>query len=219
MERTFARMSPREKIAQLVVPWIAGTYTGRRRSHLPEDRVLGRLAQGRRVDRVDRLAARHRGQTQHVAAARAGPAAHRFRPGGGYRPPSHRRHRVPEQYGHRCHRTGPGCLCHGAHHGARGPRRRHPLRARAGRRHQQQRGQPDHQHPVVRVRSPRRGKARLGGGPGPAGQRHARHGEALPGARRRRDRLSPGASPAQRRPGGGSTRSNSCRSGAPSPRT
>ena len=26
VERTFARMSPREKIAQLVVPWIAGTY-------------------------------------------------------------------------------------------------------------------------------------------------------------------------------------------------
>ena len=89
--RPLARMSPREKIAQLVVPWIAGTY-------MADDdptfmKIVGRLAPGRRPDRVDRLAARHRSQAEHACRRHAAAAAHRLRPRGRHRTPSHRRDR------------------------------------------------------------------------------------------------------------------------------
>ena len=188
-----AGMSVRDKIAQLVMPWMPGTYAAYDDDGFARAAALGRLTARRRHHRLGRLAARRRGQAQPAAAALRAAAARRVRLRGRHQPPAQRRNAVPSQYGRGRHRERQRRLRHRAHHRARGARGRRAARLRAGGRRQQQPRQPDHQHPLVRRGPGRGGPPGRGRGARPAGQRHARDRQALSRPRRHRHRLAPGA--------------------------
>ena len=71
VQRLLDSLPLRAKVAQLVMPWIPGTYAAADDPGFLKARALGGLAAGRRHHRLDRLAARHRGQAERAAAARA----------------------------------------------------------------------------------------------------------------------------------------------------
>lgn len=84
-------------------------------------------------------------------------------------------------------------------HAARGVRRQPQLGAVRGR--QLQPGQPDHRRTVLRRRHRARGPAHRRVRRGPPGRRSRRLHQALPGARRHRDRLAPRDAAHRRGPG------------------
>ena len=196
-----------------------GHLRRRRRPGVRQDRALGRLAPRRRPHRLDRLAARHRRQAQHAAAARARAAADRVRPRGRHRAAAHRRHRVPHQYGRGGDRAGPGRLRDGTDHGARGPRRRHP--PRASRRWPTSTTTPPTRSSTparsarTRVRSQASSSAEVRGLQDHGMLATAKH---FPGSRRHRDRFAPRAAGDRRALGPARLASSWCRSGAPSRR-
>ena len=171
-------------------PLARGKLRGLRRLRFPSRRPLGGFTPSGRHHHLRRLALRHRGETQCVAAAFAAPRPHFRGPRVGRRDARRGRHRVPDDHGGGRHRRRTGRVHDRARGGHRGTRGRDPRQLRPGRRRQQQSAEPDHQYALVR-RGPERG-----GATGPRlrarspRERHARHPEALPGARRHRDRLA-----------------------------
>ena len=129
-------LSTRDKIAQLVMPWIAGTYAAfdddafRRMQHWVDSLHVGGLliSVGSPLDVAAKL---NRLQERSPL-----PLLVTSDLGSGHRYPIEWRHSVSSQYGHRSHRQRYECLRVGPHHGVGGACRRHSPRVRPGRRRQ-----------------------------------------------------------------------------------